>query len=324
MEENDRNSSRRSFLERVGATGIASAALGSSLGTATAASPIDQFVPASASNYTPDNRTAADIDWIVVHVAVGTYQGTIDLFRQPNRRSVSAHYVISNYSDTAGAPGAVTKMVDETNRAHHARGSNANSIGIEHEWHREYGRYINDACYRSSADLIESLADQYDIPLRYYDSHTCTWDDDVEGGIIGHLHTPTSTACTGYNDVNRTCPYPDWDWSAFAQFLDGERSPAAGPLEPGTTVVTEPTTNVRSTPSKADNVVHTHPAGIEGTITTPQGGDERVRRDGHTWWYVEYDHVDGYTAAEDLTVSDPADDDDDQDDDIGLFDMLWR
>lgn len=321
MKESNKKSHRRSFLERVGTAGIASAALGSTVGSASAASPIDQFVAASTANYTPDNRTADDIDWIVVHVAVGSYQGTIDLFRRPNRRSVSAHYVISNYSDTAGEPGAITKMVDETNRAHHAQGSNANSIGIEHEWHRDYGRYINDACYSSSAELIEYLAEQYDVPLRYYDSHTCTWDDDVEGGIIGHLHTPTNTACTGYNDVNRTCPFPDWDWSTFAQFLDGEGGPAGGSLEAGSTVVTAPTTNVRSAARVANNVVHTHPEGIEGTITTPPAGDERVRRDGRTWWYVEYGNgVAGYTAAEDLTL---ADDDEDKEDE-GLFDLLWE
>jgi hypothetical protein len=28
-----------------------------------------------------------------------------------------------------------------------------------------------------------------------------------------------------------------------------------------------------------------------------------VRRDGHTWWYVEYEHVEGYTAAEDLSIT---------------------
>ncbi len=51
--------------------------------------------PAHYGNYTNSNRGAARIDKIVVHVAQGSYSGTINWF-QDRRASSSAHYVVSS------------------------------------------------------------------------------------------------------------------------------------------------------------------------------------------------------------------------------------
>jgi N-acetyl-anhydromuramyl-L-alanine amidase AmpD len=50
--------------------------------------------PAYRGNYTNANRGAAKIDYIVIHIAQGSYSDTINWFQDP-RANVSAHYVIS-------------------------------------------------------------------------------------------------------------------------------------------------------------------------------------------------------------------------------------
>src|SRR3989337_1847024 len=58
------------------------------------------------------SRNNKKIDGVVIHTTVGFYQGTINYFKN-NDRKVSAHYVTSLGGD-------ITQMVDEVYAAHHA------------------------------------------------------------------------------------------------------------------------------------------------------------------------------------------------------------
>ncbi len=88
---------------------------------------------AHPANYTK-GRQGHRPNLILIHVADGTFEGTIAWFRNP-ASSVSAHYVIS----TAGE---IAQCVDEGDTGWHAGNWNANlaSIGIEHEGSRARDR----------------------------------------------------------------------------------------------------------------------------------------------------------------------------------------
>ncbi|QLG49051.1 peptidoglycan recognition protein family protein [Natrinema halophilum] len=192
-------------------------AVGSSTARAhsrTQAEAADRFVAADSTNYSGSSRDAADIDWIVIHCTVGRYAGAISHFQTPSA-NVSAHYVISNYEHTDYAPGHVTQMVPHEDVAWHARGSNTSSIGIEHEWHRNYGRYFTDECYRASAAVVRELAERYDVPLEYYEYGSAHCNE--SGGIIGHRHAPQDSACNHL--PSKSCPGPDWDPGIFMKYV---------------------------------------------------------------------------------------------------------
>jgi N-acetyl-anhydromuramyl-L-alanine amidase AmpD len=82
--------------------------------------------PAHRGNYTDANRGAPTIDFIVIHIAQGSYSGTINWFKDP-RAEVSAHYVV-------GRRGHVAQCVRNKDIAWHAGDwhYNRKSIGIEH------------------------------------------------------------------------------------------------------------------------------------------------------------------------------------------------
>jgi len=96
---------------------------------------------AHPANYTK-GRQGHRPNLILIHVADGTFEGTIAWFRNP-ASSVSAHYVIS----TAGE---IAQCVDEGDTGWHAGNWNANlaSIGIEHEGSRarDRGRRRRRSC----------------------------------------------------------------------------------------------------------------------------------------------------------------------------------
>jgi N-acetylmuramoyl-L-alanine amidase len=132
--------------------------------------------PAYRGNYTNANRGAAIIDFIVIHIAQGSYSGTISWFKDP-RSNVSAHYVI-------GRRGQQAQCVHNEDIAWHAGNwrYNKKSIGIEHAGyasHQWTGRM-----YRSSAKLSAYLCRRFNIPV---DRH-----------IMGHRRVPgVATRCPG-------------------------------------------------------------------------------------------------------------------------------
>lgn len=113
----------------------------------------------AGDNYTNSNRGARYIDYVVLHVAEGSYSGTINWFR--NRGSdVSAHYVVSR-------DGRVAQCVRNEDIAWHAGVwyYNKKSIGIEHAGYGRYRSTWTRRMYRSSARLSAHLARRYNIPI---------------------------------------------------------------------------------------------------------------------------------------------------------------
>ncbi|MDG5758751.1 peptidoglycan recognition family protein [Natronococcus sp. A-GB1] len=285
----DSTGSRRSLLKKTAVSGLVVTGIGSGASVPVSAHhrddhPSDQYVSAHSSNYTSASRGAADINWIVVHCAVTTYQGCIDYFQRDNDRNVSAHYVVSNYDHTSGAPGHCTQMVNHADIAHHARGSNANSIGIEHEWHEDYGNYFTDECYRTSADLVRYLADHYDVPTDFYDHPSAMCEH--PGGIITHRHAPQDYTSNGTcKDMPaKSCPGPDWENDRYRSFLDGDDGGGGGhTFEDGDWIQTTVDLNGRDGPGLDYDTKRTYPEGTEGEI---MNGPED--NDGYTWWGIHF------------------------------------
>ena len=133
--------------------------------------------PAYHGNRTNSNRGVGIIDFIVIHIAQGSYSGTINWFKDP-RANVSAHYVV-------GRRGQIAQCVHNKDIAWHAGNwrYNKKSIGIEHAGFA--GNRWTRRMYRSSAKLSAYLCRQFNIPVhhRY---------------IFGHRHVPgVATRCPG-------------------------------------------------------------------------------------------------------------------------------
>jgi hypothetical protein len=116
-------------------------------------------------NYTQANRGARWIKYLVIHIAQGSYSGTIDWFQNP-RANVSAHYVVSR-------KGKIAQCVHNEDIAWHA-GTwrfNRRSIGIEHAGYA--GERWRDRKYHSSAKLAAYLCRRFNIPpwRRYIRGH---------------------------------------------------------------------------------------------------------------------------------------------------------
>jgi len=132
--------------------------------------------PAYRGNYTNANRGAPTIDYIIIHIAQGSYSGTISWFQNP-RSNVSAHYVV-------GRRGYVAQCVHNEDIAWHAGDwhYNRKSIGIEHAGYAN--QRWTDRMYHSSAKLSAYLCRRFNIPVKHH--------------IIGHRSVPgVATRCPG-------------------------------------------------------------------------------------------------------------------------------
>jgi hypothetical protein len=272
---------RRSFLRATGAAAGTGALLATQADRVAAShtecDTADRWV--EAANHSPREH---GIDWIVIHVTAGAYQGALDTLTSSDS-GVSSHYLVKNYSSTAGPdPGHVDQLVHHDRAAWHARNiANHRSIGIEHEWFDNNG--ITDACYESSADLVRCIADMHDIPLEFHTSNTCIQNE--SGGIIGHTHVPDGD-CSSFDHDGRTCPYPDWDMDHFEDLVrdsdgggGGGGGGGDGDFQDGDEVVTTTDLNGREQPCLGDDVVLSLSEGTEAEI---MNGPEEC--DGITWW----------------------------------------
>ena len=153
--------------------------------------------PADSSNYTNTNRTAADIDSIVIHTTQGSYAGTISWFKNP-ASDVSAHYVVRS------ADGEITQMVDDRDKAWHASCYNTRAIGIEHEgFVADPDTWYTEAMYTKSAALTAWLANKWGVAIDR--SH-----------IVGHYQV----GCTTHTD-----PGPGWDWTHYMALVQAGGQP---------------------------------------------------------------------------------------------------
>jgi N-acetyl-anhydromuramyl-L-alanine amidase AmpD len=128
-------------------------------------------------NYCQARRGVAEIDLIVIHIAEGSYSGTISWFK--NRAAgVSAHYVV-------GSRGKVAQCVRNEDIAYHAGDwtYNKRSVGIEHAGYASNPRAFRGK-YETSAKLSAYLSRRYNIPV------------DKDHFVL-HRNVP---------GVNKTCP----------------------------------------------------------------------------------------------------------------------
>ncbi len=155
--------------------------------------------PAHDGNYTNANRKEAIIDLIVVHVAQGSYSGTINWF-QDRRASSSAHYVVSR-------KGRVAQCVRNEDIAWHAGWwkTNKKSIGIEHAGYIGNPRSFSGPMYRSSARLSAYLSRRFNIPVKH--SH-----------IIGHNQVPGCSGPGGGASCHRD-PGRHWNWGRYLRLV---------------------------------------------------------------------------------------------------------
>jgi len=169
---------------------------------------IDQYIPASSSNYTDASRTSADINTVVIHTTEGSYSGSISWF-QNSEASSSAHYVIRS------SDGEITQMLDEEDigwQAGHWE-TNQTSIGIEHEGYTSQpDTWYTDAMLRASAALVRDICDRHGIPK----------DRDH---IIGHYEVPGCSNPLGGGSNCHTDPGDGWDWDYFLALVNSEGSP---------------------------------------------------------------------------------------------------
>jgi hypothetical protein len=147
--------------------------------------------PAHRSNYTNRDRGAKQIDMVIVHVAQGSYSGTISWFKN-SASDVSAHYVVSR-------KGKVAQCVRNEDIAWHAGNwkYNTKSIGIEHAGFAGNPHTWTTRMYRYSARLSAYLSRRYDIPVD-------------RKHFIGHREVP---------GVDKTCPGSYFSWDRYLRLV---------------------------------------------------------------------------------------------------------
>ena len=122
------------------------------------------------------SRNGERIRRVVMHYTTDSkVTGTIEWFRNPESR-VSAHYVIARNGD-------LYQMVRDSDKAWHARGANADSIGIEHSAAR--GETLSAPQAATSAALVRWLLSEYKL---------------LPSAITGHRFTPENIGHTDCPD----------------------------------------------------------------------------------------------------------------------------
>ncbi|MFN4249652.1 N-acetylmuramoyl-L-alanine amidase [Deinococcus sp.] len=159
--------------------------------------------PAHPGNFTKGR--AARIDRVVIHVADGTYGGTLSWFAQ-DAAPASAHY-------TVATDGRTGQSVQEGDTAWHAGDwtMNARSVGVEHEGMPSRGPWAPSAAQlRASAELVAGICRRHGIPVD-------------RAHIIGHSDVnPDRKARQG-------CPGPTWPWEAYLDMVCEILTPAPQP-----------------------------------------------------------------------------------------------
>ncbi|WP_266078688.1 N-acetylmuramoyl-L-alanine amidase [Haladaptatus caseinilyticus] len=274
--------SRRQFLKLTGATASTGAILASASPVSAHAKPNMRWVAADSSNY-DDGRYGENINWYIVHVAEGSYSGTINWFQNPDA-DASTHYVIENKDDPE-----ITRMVDESDTAWHAGNweYNKQSLGIEHPGYTGETTFV-DGMYEKSAEIAQWAAETYNFPLRVrrYDVAPCNPSDD--GGIIGHDQIPDPNNCSAGGGAGRHGdPGSTWNWGRYEGYLRRFHMGA------GQHVVTSSDLNVRDSPN--GSAIDTAPDGTAGEILSGPVNDG-----GYEWYEVDYEGSTqtGWSAAD--------------------------
>lgn len=171
--------------------------------------------PGSSRNYQDaewdpsDNFTPRAIQpaYIVIHDTESTFASAVSWLKNP-KANASAHFVIRSKD------GYIKQLVQETDRAWHARCWNPYTIGIEHEGYVDRPEFFTETMYKSSAKLVKFLTHTFTIPI-----------DDMH--IFGHdfWTTPRFQQSPLYSLGNcntHTDPGKDWDWNSYLNLINAE------------------------------------------------------------------------------------------------------
>lgn len=172
--------------------------------------PTTIYCPASYNNYLPEERTANEVNYLVIHTVQGSLDSAVGTFSSSDLGYPrSAHYTI-------GKNGEVVKSVPASKIAWHAgtdppgsggdhesRVLNSNSIGIEHAGYVDGADFPTQEQYVASAALARYLCELYDIPI------------DREH-IVGHDEIKSTKGDPG----------PQWNWDYYINLVrNGTRNP---------------------------------------------------------------------------------------------------
>ncbi len=157
-------------------------------------------------NRTRSDRTAEDIDAIVIHTLQAQFQEGVS-YLCTNEANVSAHFVISR-------DGFVAELVPVKDIAWHARYYNDRSIGIECEGFAENPETWTRDLMNTLVRLVAYLTTRYRIPVRHPSSkaekpkkENGGYDEPLdESGILSHGQIDPS---------RRRDPGPYFDWTSF-------------------------------------------------------------------------------------------------------------
>jgi hypothetical protein len=156
--------------------------------------------PATSCNYTASNRESSyDVRKIVIHVAEGSYSGTVSWLENCTAQA-SAHYVVSR-------EGRVAQCVRDGDIAWHAGwwDTNTHSIGIEHAGYIDNPDWFTRSMYHASAKLSAWCCKEYEIPID-------------RKHIIGHSEVPGCSG-TGGGANCHTDPGPYWNWKMYMRLI---------------------------------------------------------------------------------------------------------
>ncbi|MFE2285628.1 N-acetylmuramoyl-L-alanine amidase [Streptomyces sp. NPDC059443] len=158
------------------------------------------WTAASPANWRLADRPADyRVDRIVVHVTQGSFETSVDAFKNPFHKA-SAHYIV-------GQDGHIEQMVRELDVAFHSgnRSMNERSIGIEHVGFVDRPQDFTDAMYGASARLAADVCRRYGIPAD-------------RKHILGHSEVP---------GTDHTDPGPHWDWNRYIRLVGDALAPGA-------------------------------------------------------------------------------------------------
>jgi hypothetical protein len=173
-------------------------------------------------SYTNDDRTKADIKWIVIHDTEGSAHGTSAedgaRYNQKRTDGTSAHYFVDDNS--------VVQGVKTQDRAHTAR-STGNRYGIQYElcakanWSK--AKWL-DSSYglpmlERAAKQCARDADKYDIPVVHLSVAEVR---DKKRGFCGHADI---TKAFPADKGSHTDPGPNFPWTEFLNMVRKNLAP---------------------------------------------------------------------------------------------------
>jgi N-acetyl-anhydromuramyl-L-alanine amidase AmpD len=157
---------------------------------------------AAETNFTKAKRSESAIRFIVIHVAEGSFAGTVAWLQNPSAHA-SANFVV-------GREGEVQQLVPLHDIAWHAGNwaYNVRSVGIENVGFTDDPAGFTTREYRAAARIAAVIARRSVIPI---DRHH----------IIGHYQVPDpNDPLQGGGIDNHTDPGRYWQWGRFMRLVE--------------------------------------------------------------------------------------------------------